>query len=92
MCCLLMVPLSLQLATAMGGHRNATSTLSYTAQRAMGATARAARITPVVPTVKGAGTVSIAWGVRRDVCPAAATQLVSSGSKHFCLQTSMHKS
>lgn len=51
--------LSLQLVTATEGHRSATLTLSCTARQAMGATALAAWITPMVLTVKGAGTASI---------------------------------
>lgn len=82
--------LFLQLVTAMGGPKSATSTLSCTAQQATVATAWAARITPTVPTARGAGTASTASGVRRDVCPATATQLVSRGSKYLC--TEVHAS
>lgn len=44
----------------------------------------------MVPTARGAGTASTALGVRRDVCPATATQLVSRGSKYLC--TEVHAS
>lgn len=81
--------LSLQRATATGGPRSATLTLSCTAPRATAATAPLALATQMGPTASAAGTASTAWPATRPACPAAATQSVSSAAnmaacKHPC--------
>lgn len=63
--------------------KNATLTLSSTVQLDMVATVPTAGITPMVPSVRGAGRTSSAWGTLKPALHATAVLLVSDRKEPF---------
>lgn len=72
------VPTSACLATATADPKNATLTLSYTVPLGMVATVPTAGITQTVPSARGAGRTSSAWGTLKPALRATAAPLVLS--------------
>lgn len=72
------VPASACPVTAMADHRNATLTLNYTVPPATVATVPIAGITPMGPTVRGAGRISSALGTGKRALRATVALLVLS--------------
>lgn len=67
----------------MADPKNATLTLSYTVQLDMVATVPTAGITPMVPSVRGAGRTSSALGTPKPALRATAVLLVSDRKEPF---------
>lgn len=71
-------PASAYLVTAMADPKNATLTLNYTVLLDMVATVPIAGITQMVPSARGAGRTSSAWGTLNPALRATAAPLVLS--------------